>query len=405
MNEDMNHQVQTVDDKARPVADRLPTVHAASTLYQQYKEANTEIAKSDAKVIALHRGKEPYDSAELTALGQGWRANLNMRELKGSINNRADTAYDLHMDLDTRILVTIRPEHREQNVANPLLDYGKIIAEEYSYTLNNDWEENYLFVDQTSRDRIKLGLGIGAWQDHLDWRPKPIQKLSFKTDPSFPPIAAKIPACCINDSLLIQDLLGVIEDPESATAAGWNVDVVRSTLLDQWKQTEGNDSVEPATVRDDVLGGWAAFEQWLTGRPSEVAVFELEKLTVVRFLMRSASSQKVSHYIMLDDAADNAVAEDYLFRKIDQFDNMKEALWLNPYSYAEGTIGSLDGLGHDLAPYAEISNRMICSALDGGMMSGGLLLQAAAGFDADEASVIRMGPSTLLPPGCSGSVF
>ena len=56
------------------------------------------------------------------------------------------------------------------------------------------------------------------------------------------------------------------------------------------------------------------------------------------------------------------------------------------------------GLGHDLAPYCEISNRMLNTALDGGMMSGGLLLQAQQGWDADAASMIRLGPTTIIPP-------
>ena len=398
-NDEREHQIQTVDERGEAIPERLPTIDAAQALYDSYKRANIEVAKADAKVIALHRGKAPYKQEELTALGQGWRANLNMREMKGAINNRADLAYDLHMDLDTRITVTVRPDYREQGTPNPQLDYGRIIAEEYTHTVSADWADNYLFVDQTSRDRIKLGLGIGAWLDHMDWRPKPIPKLSFKTNPEFPPLADSVPACCIDDTLRIQDLLRVVRNADASEKAGWNVDEVKTLIIAKWHKTEGNDDTQPAGVRDGVLGGYAAFEQWMTERPGEAPVFELEKIDVVHHLIRATDSEEISHYIKVEETTSPYTATDFLFKKLNQFDKMSQALWLNPYTFSEGTIGSLDGLGHDLAPYAEISNRMMCSALDGSMMSGGLLLQATTGFDADETSVIRMGPTTLIPAG------
>jgi len=399
--EELDPLIQTVDDAGAAVEDRLASPDAARKVYDKYREALVEVARADARVIALHRGTPPYSDRELRDLGQGWRANLNLRELKGIVNHRADTAYDLHMEIGDRIRVSVRPEFRDVQSPNPFEDFGRVIAEEYTHMLNVDWAENYLLLDQVSRDRIKLGLGVASWKDDLDWRPIYMPKYSFFTDPQFPPLADSIPACVLRDTLLLRDVLPKLrpESREAAKAAGWDVEELRKAVLFFFgRATESNAKSEPASVSDDTVGMWAAFEAWRASRPADVAVFELEKIPVVRYLMREADGEKVSHYIDIDPALCRYEPEGFIFKRLRQFGKMSQAVWLNPFSYAEGTIGSLDGLGHDLAPYAEISNRMLCTALDGGMMSGGLVLQAQQGWDADEASVVRMGPATVIPP-------
>lgn len=394
--------IMTVDHEARAVRDRLGNPEVARQIYQRYRQALIDVHRADARVMALHRGVAPYDDAELRGLGQGWRANLNLREMKGIINHRADTTYDLHMEVGNRIKVTVRPEYQEYRSPNPLAQYGEIIAEEYTHMLNVDWPENYLLLDQVSRDRIKLGLGVACWPDEWDWRPVRMPKYSFFTDPKFPPLADSIPCCVVRDTLLLQDILPKLEpeNAEAAKMAGWNVEELRAVVLQFYKATtDSNATTEPPSVRDDVIGQWAAFEAWRASRPAEVAVFELESIPVVRYLIKSVTGPEVSHYIDIDPAMGTYQPEDFIFKKLEQFEKMSQAIWLNPFNYSEGTIGSVDGLGHDLAPYCEISNRMLNTALDGGMLSGGLVLQAQQGWDADEMSVVRIGPTTLIPPG------
>lgn len=400
---DKQHEVQTLDVKRKDaVDDRVPSVDAAWALFDKYRRANVPIALADAKVMALHRGVSPYAQDKLDELGQGWRANFNAREMKGSINNRVDAAYDFHMDVDTRVRVTLRPEFQETQSPNPLLDYGQIIAEEYTYMLNFDWPDNYLFVDQTTRDRVKVGLGIGYWEDHIDWRPKWAAKLNFFMDPRKPPLPEHVPAFFVRGTISVQRLLEVISMEKASVASGWDVGAVKGALMAQFAPpSNGSSSSEPPNVRDPIVGGAAAFESWLGSRPAKDSITtELEELPVVRLWIRSAKSKKVSQYIMVDqNAAPACKMFTFLFRRIDQYETMDAALWLNPYNYAEGTLGSIDGLGHDLAPYCEISNRMLCTALDGGAMSSGLLLETVAGYDADTASVVRIGPTTVIPPG------
>ena len=217
----------------------------------------------------------------------------------------------------------------------------------------------------------------------------------------YAPLAHEIPACCIRDQVELSQLLGVLDGtPEAATRAGWNRDVVRAVILGMWRKEYPPTSSEPPAVRDDVVGMYAAFEAWRASRTTEVSRFELQKVPVIRYLIRAVDSKKVSHYLDFDQAyGDAVITDDFMFKKIDLFEDMSQALWLLPYNFGEGTIGSIEGLGHDLAPYVELSNRTVCSGLDGSTMYAGLLLQAEAGFDADEASVLRIGPSTVIPPG------
>ena len=141
-----------VDHAARAGRDRLGNPEVARQVYQRYRQALIDVHRADARVMALHRGVAPYDDAELRGLGQGWRANLNLREMKGIINHRADTTYDLHMEVGNRIKVTVRPEYQEYRSPNPLAQYGEIIAEEYTPCSTSTGRESP--VDQVSRDRI-----------------------------------------------------------------------------------------------------------------------------------------------------------------------------------------------------------------------------------------------------------
>ena len=393
--------ILTVDDAARPVEDRLGNPNVARAMYSKYREALVPVAKADARVMALHRGESPYSESQLRGLGQGWRANLNAREMKGMVNNRADTAYDLHMEIGNRIRVRVRPEYRDVQSPNPKEDYGEIIAEEYTYMLNVDWAENYLLIDQISRDRIKVGLGVASWKDGEDWRPIRVPKYSFFTDPKYPPLAKSIPACVIRDTLLLQDVLPKLrgENMDAARKAGWDVEELRALVLGVFNSSnQAESAAEPPSVRDDVIGQWAAFEAWRAAKPAGVAVLELESIPIVRYLVASVATGKVSHYIDVDPAMCAHQPGRFIYKRLEQYGDMSQAIWLDPYSYGEGQIGSVDGLGHDLAPYCEISNRMLNTALDGGMMSGGLLLQAQQGWDADAASMIRLGPTTIIPP-------
>ena len=84
----------TVDERARPVEDRLGTPDVARTVYQRYRQALLTVAKADARVMTLHRGAAPYDDAELRGLLTARRnaVNRNRHGRCGRIDRRAAQA-------------------------------------------------------------------------------------------------------------------------------------------------------------------------------------------------------------------------------------------------------------------------------------------------------------------------
>lgn len=74
--EEKQEAILTIDDKARPVDDRLGNPMVGRQMYSKYRQALLTVAQADARVMAIHRGEAPYKDAELRGLGQGGGATL-----------------------------------------------------------------------------------------------------------------------------------------------------------------------------------------------------------------------------------------------------------------------------------------------------------------------------------------
>lgn len=385
-------EAQTVTESGNPVSDRLATPEAARATYEQLKEGMRELAKLDARVMAMRNGNPPWSQTELVENGQGWRANLNTREMKSALNAKAESAYELHMETATRIEARVNPLFSKQASAVPEEDWGAIVAEEYTGTHFN-WKPGYFQIDLATRECLSFGLGLMVFPDEWDWRPKAYRKSQFLVDPSAQALAEHIELFGLHDEMTAGELFEIIADAKAAKAAGWNVQACKDLLVRIFLKGEGSSSSAASAAPVDL---WTWVEQKYKNRDQLVQMRAFEKIALFHELVREVDDGSVTQITM---SVTQGQKDEFLRKVPRRFSSMARALWLLPYGFEDGYIGSLRGLGHELVTYAEVSNRTVCSALDGGMIAGGLLLQAQSGFDAEQLAIIRNGPVTVIPPG------
>lgn len=387
-------EIRIVTETGNAPTERCATPEAAYTLYRDLRDATYYIAALDAKVQGMYDGNPPYTQESLNSIGQGWRANLNTREVKAAINSKAEAAYELHMESPTRIEVAVRPEiigKYARSTDVPVENWGQIIAEEYTKTLF-DWKEGYFNVDLATRESLKYGLGLMTWPDEWDWRPKAFKKSCFLVHPRSRALADELDMFGLRDEVTAGQLYEKIRDPAAAREAGWDVAAVKDLLVRIFISGEQQDFPRD-TAGVDL---WRVLQERIKMNEPDVQVKAFEKVRIVHLCVAETDTGEVSHIIIPE--TQTAGEPKFLFKRARRFKKMCYALWLLPHGYEDGYIGSLRGLGHELYTYGEVSNRLLCSALDGGIISGGLLLQASNGFDADQLSVLRAGPVTVIPP-------
>lgn len=382
---------KTVNESGSPSSDRIASPEAARQVWGQLREQTRLVASLDVRVMAIRNGNPPWPQTELTELGQGWRANLNTREMKAAINAKAEAAYELHLDTATRIEVRVNPLFSRQAEAVPEEDWGMVVSEEYT-DLHARWKKGYFNIDLTTRESLSYGLGLMVFPDEWNWQPRAFKKCQFYFDPADQALPDEIEICGLRDEMRAGELFEIISDPVAAKKEGWNVAAIKALLARVFLKGESQSTLHG----DGNVDVWAWVEQRYKNRDTDIQMRAFEKIPLVHLLVQEVDDQKVTQITITESMGQ----KDEFIRKVPKrFDRMSQVLWLLPYSYEDGFLGSLRGLGHELYTYAEVSNRLVCSALDGGMIAGGLLLEAQSGFDAEQLAIIRNGPVTVVPPG------
>lgn len=394
----------------KPPAKRVVSVDAARQIYDDCVLDAEPIARARARIRGLVDGNPPYDPAELKRMGQGWRTNFNVREAEAIIDTNSSALWE--MQHDTFIAARFRAiDPTNSYSAETGLDYGDIIAQEYTRVLR-DWDEWQVYTDLTIHDAMEAGMGVMLWGDSSGILPKwyNISNLVFPKNASCN--ISDLDFFFVRDEVPVHRLFRVVENEKAATEEGWNVTAVKEYLV----QLFGFGSNPGRTNYEDEyrMSGWEAIQQMIKNNDAGVQRAQFEGVSVLHLFVREVDGEGgITHVIFTEDDVSSSSVDasfaganapdtrsftsSFLFENHRQYGDMSQVLWWLLYSYGDGYLNSVKGLGHRITPHCEVSNRLICSTFDSGILSSSLLLKPQTAVDFSKISILRVGPFTYLP--------
>lgn len=398
--------LQVIDSSGEPVRQRVSSVQAARNIFNDCLLAQEPLSRVRARIRGIVNGNPPYDPDELKRLGQGWRTNFNAREAEAIIDANSSALWEMQHDLFVFARFRARDPNHRYSPTNGL-DYGQILSEEYTQVLR-DWDRWPVFTDLIIHDSMETGIGAAIWSDSKAVFPSWHNISSFVFPSKATTEVEDLDFFFLCDEIPLHRIFDIVRaDPKKAKEEGWDLTVVRDYLVSLFGYGSSQTSESPEDRYR--MPAWEAVQQMIRNNDPAVQTRQFEGVKIVRLFVRDLTgSSGVTQYIFTEelvqtqspqDPSDEAVSfnDRFLFMRENQFRSMPECLWLLLYSYGDGFLSSVKGLGHRILPHCEISNRLICSTFDSGILSSSLLLQPKSGIDFSKMSILRVGPLTYIP--------
>lgn len=377
-----------VDKTGQGAKDRFSDPKAVRAIYDHLSTEDLPDARRRAKIRALYDGNLPYDPRKLEASAQKNLANINLMGLKGAIDNRA--AAILRLQSDTANLIELRPIARE--LAGPDAEkVGRVVSEEFSTLLR----ENGAFIAaiaRMSREADLHGLGPVTWPSAIDYCPTALDRAQVRFIGNGPVSSSEHELFMFESTLTADYLRFLLDSPDIAESAGWNVAQVKEWLVKAFyhgEDTRSQPGVEGSTtlpeamlsyVRRNILGDEKQFQQFHV---------------IHVFVKEVAWPRGITHIIM------PATAQDvFLFERKNAYRTMDECFLWYPYTVVERYAKEVRGLASYRYAIERTNNRLMCQIIDAAFLSSTMVLAHVNGTpNAQDITISEQGRYTILPAG------
>ena len=380
-------ELQTVSPSGGPAPRRIATAEAAFSIFESFKESDSEDAVRRATIQGMIDGNPPYDQKELDEMGLGNCLNVNFMSFRANLDARAAAAHELFMEVPTLIECSPRKTDLALRGQNHLMG---VIAEEFTSTVRG-WHGFLPHMDLVFRESDAYGIGFALFPDEYTWQPKAYKRGNLLLDPMANINVESNDVYMVRDAMTAGDLYDKIRDPELASEEGWNVTgvelVLKKIFLEGSESGDATDKFQRSIVE--------TLQQMARNCDPQFQDKQFERIRVVHVLSREVTSgRKITHQIIPENASHKL----FLFEAHDRFDTMSQVIWWLPFNYGDGYARSVRGVGSWMAQHDDLSNRFLCRVFDAGFMISSLLLQPKSAIDLGKTQFIQHGPYTIVPP-------
>lgn len=355
---------------------RMGDVKAADSIYRTLRKADERSAINRARWQALMDGAAPYDSNFLKSSGQAQRTNLNF----GECGRYLDIAVSGYIDLINAVetLVNVTCDYGEENSRNY---YETVIAEEVTRAIR-DWPEFHTNYLRLVTEFIIHGVSFAVFRDASDFRFRVTGFNDFLIPRQTPASEHAIEVACFFDQLMLHELWDFISDPETATAAGWNLAETKRAML----------TASTLSPSSNAYGEWERLQAELKNSDLDCGV-RSNMVKLIHTYVREFDGS-VSYFIHAENEP-----KAFMFKSESRFATPEQAYI--GFTNGVGTNGryhSVRGLGQKIFAHAQVSNRLRSQAVDAAMLAGSLMIQPTNQRALDELSLSYYGPYTVLSP-------
>lgn len=368
------------EEQPLPPLRRILDAKSAHALYRDARDADKENAFNRKEVSAMIDGDPPFDDGELDSLGHGDAVNLNFLEGSAIIESALSSYNDLTSSVD--ILWKCHTKFGDK-ADRPEL--GQIISEEWT-RINKEWPRFEYNVQHLADKFVKHGVGVTYFDNDIDWRWKTAGLGDFHLPRDTEACEEELDYAIATRSYTISRLYKFIENPKAAKAAGWDVEMVKQAI---WNSHKGIGSTTSPSV-----GDWEEFQIQVKNNDLRWSYGNKAPKVKVNHLYVREFNGKYSHYIT--DEAGNL--KDFLFKREDRFKTVGDCFVIFTYGIGNGYYHGIRGLGYKIFPQIQVSNRLRCRLVEGGMLGSSLLIQPSSAEDLENLNLVYYGPYAVLPP-------
>lgn len=392
--------LQTLSKDGKPKQKRVANADDASTICQSLIWAGRDRARFRAKGQGMVDGNPPYNAAALRAQAQAYRTNINWMEGDATVSAALVPFYDLfagaqyycevNLDLDN-------PDDAQQK--------SDIATEEFDGMLKEytDFEFN---MNSILFDLVAWGKGFAMWPNTWGWHFNYISDGRVFVPDAQKASIDKLEVICIAESMQLHDLWRDIEDRKTATEVGFNVNACALAIRDAQPEDQSNNT--NSTLCYEYIQQRMK-DRDLTESMAKQATVQLRHLFVKE--LGGEYSGKITHMIVREDSegtSDKNLAGEFLFEKQGKYESFQQALSGFFFETLKGSWNGTTGLIQRIFAPTEIKNRINCTIVDNGFLSGGITMQAQDANSKVKAGVVQFGNVNLLPAGFNvqpGTIF
>jgi hypothetical protein len=348
------------------------------------------------KIQGLMDGNPPWNGQKLIDIGQGHRANFNLRESEGIVEAAKTPYYDLVFEVASFATIEWAVDGAEPHI---IQQWNDIASEEYSDTLGN-WDGFDHQIQLQQWQMVVNGVGPLFWPHFIGWHSEAIKCRKVLVPQETKANVQELEMCAVLHSYRADELEHFIQkggtyEPDGD---GWNIPLCKQAIIDsalremrQTYGTENYDLYQRAIRTGDLYHG----------------IHRSDRIYVASLFVKEFGG-KVSHYMITDqnlghsqETYDNLGSETgYLFkrrRKFDSFGNVICPFFFD--SGPDGTWHSVKGMGPKIYDFCDISNRTFCQMLDGSVIGSGITLESQDANAIEETQIALVGGAAVISPG------
>lgn len=381
--------LKTIEQSGAPAKTRFSDPSALRTVFDRLTQEDAPDAFRRAKIQRVYDGHLPFRPDELARNGLRFASNVNWLGLKGVIDNRADVL--LRMASDTANVVELRPISRE--MAGPeLYRAAKIISEEFS-TLVRETDDVIPALMRMNTQADLFGLGPVTWINDEDYRPVALDRSQIRFVGDGPVQSSRHELIMFETTLPAAMAFMLLDDPESATAAGWDVPTLKKWVVDVFR-----DNAETASQPGADPGTSLVETQLAMIRQSRFAeTNQFRQLKVVHAYVREMSAPRGITHIITPASASADPGAKFMFRRMDAYRNMDECFIWFPYSCNYRSARDVRGLASYVLAAEMVENRYKNRVADAMMQNASILLSQQSVGSQQTITLTEQGPYTLVP--------
>lgn len=392
---DANPGIATLDPETfeRPDS-RIGNAQNCRSLVSRLKYEDETRMFRYTKIQGLMDGNPPWNSQLLSDIGQGHRANFNLRESEGIVEAAKTPYYDLVFEVASFASIKFNVEGAEPHVVE---GWNDIATEEYNDLLSG-WDGYDHQIQLHQWQMVVNGVGPLFWPHYIGWHSEATKARKVLVPQETKANVDELELVVVLHSYRADELEGFIKKggTREPTGDGWNIPLCEQAIVDsamremrQTFGTENYDLYQRAIRTGDLFYG----------------IHRSNRIYVASVFIKEFGG-KVSHYMVTDQNIGRETYENtdeevgYLFKRRNKFDSFANVIC--PFFFdsgPDGTWHAVKGLGPKIYDFCDVSNRTFCQMLDGSVIGSGITLESQDANAIEETQIALVGGAAVVSPG------
>jgi hypothetical protein len=384
-------QLESLDeDTKEPPVTRIKNAAEGRKCFHTMQQQDSARGLQRTRHQALLDGEPPLDQSLLIAKGRSSQTNVNWGDARSVMDGVETGLIDMNVSVETLVYVPLI----KQAVPDDDLrfNYENILSEESSKTIRG-WEEYDRSYLNLGRVTFWHGVGIGYFEDHLDWRFETTGLGDFVIPNGTKASENRIPVAACLRYMELHELYGYIRDEEMAAKMGWNVKAVQQAILHATPEHRGTAWSQ---------NNWMKVQQELRSNDIGMSIAgRTAKVGVIHEWVQEFDGTVSKYIAALTPCGETGKEDDekWLYHQPNIYPEMRRGMVFFTYSIGEhGTYHSISGLGRRIFPQGNTLNRAMCTMLDAAITGSGIFMQPESEASMSKMTLVPIGGGlTLLP--------